>query len=99
MEPHKGLQMFHTERNNRDQTPWVGVVLQQASEKRTKKLILEKKHDDSIDLNLRKFILLDSQLTMYLLCNEYMVEIIYNSKKNMRIQMNGGKMVIDNKAV
>ena len=48
---------------------------------------------DSIDFNLRKIILLDSQSTMDLLCNEYMVERIYKSKKNMRLRRNGGKLV------
>ena len=61
MEPHKGFQMFHIERNNCNQTPGVGVVLQQAPEKCIKKVLLEKKHADSIDLNLRKVILLYNQ--------------------------------------
>ena len=53
--------MFQTERNNRDQTPGVGVVLQQAPEKCIKKVLLEKKHADYINLNLRKVILIDSK--------------------------------------
>ena len=68
--------MFHKENNNRYQTPGVGVVLQQASEKRINKVLLNKKLSDSIDINLRKVILLDGQSTMKLLCNEEMVERI-----------------------
>ena len=37
MEPQKGLQMFQEESNNHDKTPGVGVVIQQATEKRIKK--------------------------------------------------------------
>ena len=99
METHKGLQMFHTERNNRYQTPGVGVVLRQAPEKRIKKVLLEKKHDDYIDINLRKVILINIQSTMDLLCNEDMAERIYKSKNKMRIRSNGRKMVIDYKSV
>ena len=78
--------MFHTERNNRDETPGVGVVQQKAPEKRIKKVILEKKRSDYFDLNIMKFILIDSQSTMDLLCNEDMLEMIY-------------KEVIDHKVV
>ena len=67
VEPQKGFQMFKTERNNRNHTPGVGVVLQQDPEKRTKKLLLEKKHADSININLRKVIIIDSQSTLYLI--------------------------------
>ena len=70
MEPQKGFQMFHTERNNCNQTPGVGVVLQQAPGKCIKKLLLEKKHAEFIDLNLKKVILLYSQSIMDLFCNE-----------------------------
>ena len=83
--------MFQTENNNRNQTPGVVVVLQQAPENRIKKVLLEKKHADSIDLNLRKVILLDSQSTMNLLCTEDMVKRVYNSKKKIRLRINGGK--------
>ena len=76
MEPHKGFQMFHIERNNCNQTPGVGVVLQQAPGNSVKKVLPEKKHSDSIDLNLRKVILLENQSTMDLLSNEDMVERI-----------------------
>ena len=70
VEPQKGFQMFHTERNNCNQTPGVGVVLQQAPGKCIKKLLLEKKHAEFIDLNLKKVILLYSQSIMDLFCNE-----------------------------
>ena len=50
MKPQKGFQMFHTENNNRYQTPGVGVLLQQAPEKRIKKATLDNKHAESIDI-------------------------------------------------
>ena len=59
MEPQKGFQMFYTESCKRDQTPGVGVVLQQAPEKCIKKVLPKKKHAESIDINLRKIILID----------------------------------------
>ena len=99
MEPQKGFQMFQTDSNNHYQTPGVGVVLQQAPEKRIKKVLLEKSHSDPITINLSKVILLDIQSTMDLIWNEYMVERIYKSKNKMRLRSNGGKMVIDQKAV
>ena len=39
-EPYKGFQMFHTEKNNQNQTPGVGVILQQAPGNTIKKLLL-----------------------------------------------------------
>ena len=83
--------MFKKGKNNRGQTPGLGVVLQQPPEKRIKKVLLEKKHTDSIYLNLRKVILLDSQSTMNLLCTEDMVKRVYNSKKKIRLRINRGK--------
>ena len=50
MEPHKGFQMFQTERNNRDQNPGVGVVLQKAPKKRIKIVLLKNKYDESINI-------------------------------------------------
>ena len=73
MEPHKGLQMFQIEINNRYQTPGVGVVLKQAPEKCINKLLPESNHADSIDINPRKVMLLNSQSTMDLLLNEDIV--------------------------
>ena len=99
MKPQKGFQMFHTENNNRYQTPGVGVLLQQAPEKRIKKVTLDNKHAESIDIYLRKVILLGSQSTMDLLCNKEMAERIYKSNKKTRLHSNGGKMVIYHKAV
>ena len=60
MKPQKGFQMFHIERKSFNQNPGVGVVLQQASEKCIKKLIIKKKHTASININLRKVILINS---------------------------------------
>ena len=75
------------------------MVLQQAPENYTKKVLLNKKHAESIDINLRKFIMLSSQSTMDLLCNEDMVDRIYKSKKKTRLRSNEGKMVVDHKEV
>ena len=75
------------------------MVLQQAPEKHINKVVLNNKHAESIDINLRKVILLNSQSTMDILCNEDTMERIYNSKKKTRLQSNGGKMVIDHKTV
>ena len=46
MEPQKGLQMSQIGRNNGNQTPRVGVVLQHAPTKRINKVLLYKKHTD-----------------------------------------------------
>ena len=67
MEPHKGFQMSQTDSNNHYQTPVVVVVLQQAPEKRIKKVLLEKSHSDSIYIKLSKVILLDIQSIMDLI--------------------------------
>ena len=99
MEPQRGFQILQTERNNRDQTAGVGVVLQQLPEKRINKVLLDNKHADYINFNLIKVILLNSQSTMGLICNEYMVERIYKLKKKMRLHSNGGKIIIDQKSV
>ena len=53
--------VFQIERNNRDHMPGVRVVIQPLSKKHIKKVLLKNKHTDSIYLNLRKLILLDSQ--------------------------------------
>ena len=74
-------------------------MLQQAPENSINKVLIEKKHAESIDLNLRKFILIDSQSTMDLLFNENILESICKSKKLMILRSNGVKMVIDHKAV
>ena len=84
---------------NRNHTPGVGVLLQQAPGKRIKKVILEKKHAESINIKLGKGILIDRQSTMDILCNKETVERIYKSKNKMRIRSNGRKMVIDYKSV
>ena len=98
MEPQKGFQMFQTYIKNRYQTPGVGGVLQQAPQKPIKKLLLKKKNNEYIDLNLRKTIMIDIQSTMHLLCNEEMVERMYKLKKKMRIRSNGYNMFIYHKA-
>ena len=75
-----------------------GVMLNQAFEERNRKLLFKKSHTKSINIDLRKFFLLYSQSTMYLFFNTKLVGNIYNAKKNMRLQSNGGEMLITHKA-
>ena len=75
-----------------------GVVLQQAFKERNRKALSKKSHAKSINLNLRNFILIDSQPTMDLFCNPKLVGNIYKSKKKMRLQSNVGKMLITHRA-
>ena len=53
--------MFQRERNNHNQTPEVGVVPQHAPEKCITKVLLNKKQAESIDINLMKFVMINSQ--------------------------------------
>ena len=55
-------------------------------------------HDNSINIDLRNVILIDSQSTMDLFCNPNLVGNIYKAKKNMRLQSNGGKILITHKS-
>ena len=66
-EAQKGVKMLQTDNSNRDQTPGVGVVLKQAPGKRIKKVLSKKNHNESININLRKVILLNIQSTMDLI--------------------------------
>jgi hypothetical protein len=53
----------------------------------------------SIKLDLKEVILLDSQSTMDLFCNETLVSKISKSKSSMRLKNNGGAMVATRKAM
>ena len=48
-------------------------------------------------LDLREIILLDSQSTMDLFCNQALVTEIYKSSSSMRLKSNGGTMVVTHK--
>ena len=51
-----------------------------------------------IKLDLREIILLDSQSTMDLMCNETMVSKVFKSDSTMRLKSNGGTMQVGRKA-
>jgi hypothetical protein len=52
----------------------------------------------SVKIDLRKIILLDSQSTMDLFCNAYLVSKTCKSTTSMRLKSNGGIMVVTRKA-
>ena len=60
--------------------------------------MLKKSHTNSIKIGTRNVIPIDSQSTIDLFYNHKLVENIYNYKKNMRLQSNGGKMLITHNA-
>jgi hypothetical protein len=51
-----------------------------------------------VKLDLKEVILLDSQSTMDLFCNRALVENVNNSKTTMRLQSNGGHMIVKREA-
>ena len=55
-------------------------------------------HTKEINLDLKKFILLDNCSTMDLFYNSYPVENITKSGKNMTVQVNGGTLLVTHKA-
>ena len=75
-------------------TTQTGVVLQQSFEEWNIKLLFKNSHAKSIKIDLRNFILLDTQSTMELFCNSKLFGNIYKAKKNMCLQSNEGKMMI-----
>ena len=50
------------------------------------------------NLDLREIILLDSQSTMDFFCNQALVKETYKSRSSMRLESNGGTMVVTHKA-
>jgi hypothetical protein len=58
--------------------------------------VLFKQNDGKeISLDLRNIILLDSQSTMDLLCNPKLVHNISRANNKMRLQSNGGSMMVN----
>ena len=53
-----------------------------------------KKFGTKVKLDLKEVLLLDSQSTMDLFCNRALVENVNNSKTTMRLQSNGGHMIV-----
>jgi hypothetical protein len=51
-----------------------------------------------VKLDLREVMLLDSQSTMDLFCNRALVENVNKSKTTMRLQSNGGHMIVEREA-
>ena len=65
-------------------------------EQRNTNVLFKQKHGKKIDLDLRNVILLDNQSTMDLFCNHD--NKVTNSSKKMKLQSNGGTMVVCHKA-
>ena len=72
-------------------------MLKQAFEERKRKVLDKTIQSKSIKIYLRNFILIDSQSNMELFCNTKLVGNIYKAKKKMRLQSNGGKVLITNR--
>ena len=81
-----------------DQITGVEQVFHQQFETRNQEALFNQKNKSKMNLDLRNVILLDSQSTMDLFCNPDMVHKISKSKKTIRLQSNGGSMLIDHKA-
>jgi hypothetical protein len=60
--------------------------------------LFKQAHGPKLQIDLHEVILLDSQLTMDLICNSDFVTKIYKSSKCMRLKSNGGTMVVTHKA-
>ena len=74
------------------------MVLHQVFEYQNIKVRFKKSHTNSIKIDLRKVILLESQSTMDLLCNPKLIGKIYKAKKKIHLQSNRVKMIITHKA-
>jgi hypothetical protein len=59
---------------------------------------LFKQAGSSIKLDLKEVTLLDSQSTMDLFCNSYLISKINKSRSSMRLKSNGGTIVVTRKA-
>ena len=75
-----------------------GVVLQQEFGKRNIKVMLKNSHANSMNLDLRNVVLLDSQSTMDLFYNTKLVGKIYKAKIKMCLKSNGGKILFTHKS-
>ena len=62
------------------------------------KLFKQSQKRKSIELNLREIILLDSQSTMDLICNQNLVIKTFKSDDKMTLHSNGGTMTVSRKA-
>ena len=60
-------------------------MLHQAFEETNRKLLFNKSHTKSIQLEIRNVILLDRQSTMEIFCNAKFFGNIYKAKKSMRL--------------
>ena len=97
-----GHKNFKTYREDSVKIPGVttptGVVIQQAFEERKRKLLFKNIHYKSIKLDIRNVILLDGLSTMCLFFNIKLVGNIYKAKNKMRLQSNGGNMLINHES-
>ena len=97
-----GTNQFKTDREDSVKVPGVttptAMVLQKTFEQRNRKLMFKKIHANSIKLDLRNVILLDSQSTMDIFCNLNLVVNIYKSKKKMCLQIKKGRIIITHKS-
>jgi hypothetical protein len=86
---HEALQFAQIEN---DFSPTIANLFKQSHS--PKKLVTKMK------LDLREIILLDSQSTMDLFCNQNLVGEIFEERgSSMRLKSNGGKMVVDRQAI
>jgi len=60
--------------------------------------LFKQAHGGKFELDLREVILLDSQLTMDLICNPALVKKTFKSSHAMKLKSNGGTMTITHKA-
>jgi hypothetical protein len=79
---------------------WTKLSSLRSSTRKFEPIIVKlfKQAGSSIKLDLKEVILLDSQSTMDLFCNEALVSKISNSRSSMRLKSNGGTMVVTRKA-
>jgi hypothetical protein len=109
-EPSTGFQMMQLEEDSdaddsHDECDIPGVPLEEATvlhqtffEKRNAEVLFKQNHEKQIKLDLKEVILLDSQSTMDLFCNPKLVEKVTKTRKKMRLQSNGGSMIVCHKA-
>jgi hypothetical protein len=75
-----------------------GIVLQQTFEKRNAAILLKQSDGKPTRLDLRNVILLDSQSTMDLFCSKQLITNVTKANNKMRLQSNGGRMAVTQKA-